>query len=151
MSKSPPKRSCAAGPTWSVTLTSSSGFKTSGGLILRTAHGTNQFPYHCSTIPARAEPSSIGCQLYVKKYLRAASITNKVSNSSAKRRGLHPDLHQISSPYSSATFASPPSPSRLRISTQIYHRSEGLLMAKNGRWARMSLIARHPVMTTDLI
>jgi hypothetical protein len=27
---------------------------------------------HCSTIPARAESSSVGSQLYVKKYLRAA-------------------------------------------------------------------------------
>jgi hypothetical protein len=31
--------------------------------------------YHCSTIPARTESSSMGRQLYVKKYLRAASIT----------------------------------------------------------------------------
>ena len=75
--------------------------------------------------------SSIGrSQLYVKNNSHASSITNKVTNSSAKRRA----PHQTFPPYSSTTFTSPPFPSE--ISIQIDHRSEGLLMAKNRRRTR---------------
>jgi hypothetical protein len=112
-----------------------------------TLHNCNEFPYYCSTIPARAESSSMGCQLYVcfEKYSRAASMTNKVSNSSAERRA----PHQIPPPHSST--ASPPFPHRLEISIPIDHRPESSRMAENSRRTqveqpnhsqRMSLVAR---------
>jgi hypothetical protein len=107
-------------------------------------------PYHPST-----KSSSIGrSQLYVKKNSHAASIINKVSNNSAKRRA----LHRIPPPYSSTAFASPPFPTRPGISIPIGCRSGGLLMAKNRRRTRkkrtergrrMSFIGRRPAMTTD--
>ena len=57
-------------------------------------------PYHPST-----ESSSIGrSQLYVRNNSHVASITNKVSNSLAKRLA----LHQIFPPYSRTAFTSPP-------------------------------------------
>ena len=60
---------------------------------------------------------------YVNKNSQAASITNKVSNSSAKRR----THYQISPPYS----VPPPFPRHLGISVPIDSHSEGLLMAGN--------------------
>ena len=85
----------------------------------------------CCPLPSQHRifiASSIGhSQLYVNKNSRAASITNKVSNSSAKRR----THHQISPLYSV-----PPSPLRhflaaLGYRSQIDNHSEGLLMAGN--------------------
>jgi hypothetical protein len=57
-------------------------------------------PYH----PSTESPSIPRPQLYVKKISHAASITNKVLKSLAKR----PGSHQISPPYSGTAFASPP-------------------------------------------
>jgi hypothetical protein len=91
---------------------------------------SNQFfHYHRSTIPA-PNPQIGRSQLYVKKNSHAASITNKLSNSSAAERRA---LHQISPPYSSSAFASPPFPTLPRISSPIGCHSEGSLMAKNRR------------------
>ena len=108
----------------------------------------------CPTIIPAAKSSSTGrSRLYVKKNSYAASITNKVSNNSAKKRRAP---HQISPPYFSTTFdspASPPFPSRPGISIPIDCRSEALPMDNNCRhnWGkrtetsrRMSLIVRHP-------
>ncbi len=98
------------------------------------------------------ESSSIGrSPLYVS---HTASITNKVSNSSAKRRAPHQISPQF---YSSTAFASPPFPSRPGMSTPIDPRSKGLL-ANNLRQTlgkrteqsqRVLFIVRHPAMTTD--
>jgi len=68
-------------------------------------------------------PLQVVCQ---EKLTQSLAITDKVSNSSAKRRV----PHQISPPYSSSVLASPQFPSRPRIST---HHSEGLLMEKKCR------------------
>ena len=114
-----------------------------GNLLLAAATTSSRstIVVYCSAIPARAESSLMGSQSYVKKNSRAASITNKVSNSS----------HQISPPYSSTTFASPPFLSRAEISIPIDHHSDGLLMAKNHRTQEkqsrgMSFFARHLTM-----
>jgi hypothetical protein len=90
-------------------------------------------PHKPAAVPSQHRifiASSIGhAQLYVKKNSRAASITNKLSNSSAKRRVGCPssDFPTIFS----ATFASPPFPSSPGISIPIDSHSEGLLMAGN--------------------
>ena len=74
------------------------------------------------------ESSPMGCQLYVKEKLTLHSITNKASNSSARRRA----SHQISPPHSSTAFASPLFPSRRW--TSILRR-------------RVSFVERHLTMT----
>ena len=92
----------------------------------------------------------MGCQLYVKKNPHTASITNKVTNSSAKRR----PSHQIFPLYSSTVLTSPPFPGP-GISISIDDRSESLRMANNRRQTRKGteqsqrMAFFHPAMTVE--
>ena len=99
-------------------------------------------------------------QILIDRPLSVASITNKVSSSSAKMRiphqispPLRSPLHQISPPLRSPLHHFPAT-----LPIPIHSLSEGSLMANNIRRTqtkqtkqnqRMSFIARYPAMTTD--
>jgi hypothetical protein len=130
-----------------ITCIASTCFKHMLAVLCTVGNLKQPLPYHPST-----KSSSIShSQLYVKKTSHAGSITNKVSNSSAKRRA----PHQIDPPV-------PPSPLHhfLAPSDIDPDRSpfEGLLMANKRRRTRKkrtkqsrrkSFITRHPAMTAD--
>jgi hypothetical protein len=87
-----------------------------------------------------SESSTMGCQLYVKRNSHAASMTNKVSNSSAIR----------STPHSSTASESPPPPGTPiemhRRSEESQTRRRTLVEQPNHS---MSFIEQHPAMAAE--